>query len=156
MKSKSFTSLSVRPWTLDDVRFSLKVRNNPELMKWFRQDSPISPLEQLEFIRKDLQNREYGGHVVEADGVPAGLCGVKYTGEFTIGILPEYQHKGVASFAMRFLIKKCPKIWSEVFVGNPALEWFISKHKFKVTGVKERAYYKKELGLLDVVRITHD
>lgn len=151
----NYTKLSLRPWTLDDVEFSLKVRNHPELMRWFRQDSLITVAEQRRFIEIDVITGHYNGMVIEADGEKAGLCGVKHTGEFTIGVLPEYQRKGISSWAMKQLIKMEYKIWSEVFVGNPALEWFIHLG-FKVVDVEERAYYKKGIGLVDTVTIRHE
>lgn len=152
----NYTKLSLRPWTLEDVAFSLKVRNCPELMKYFRQDKPLTLLEQAEFIEKDLSTAgTYNGMVVEADGVPVGLCGIKDSGEFTIGILPEYQHQGIASWVMKHLIQMNEDLWSEVFVGNPALEWFIHLG-FKVTGIEERAYYKQGLGFVDVIAIKHE
>lgn len=155
MSSKSFNQvLTLRPWTLDDTLFSLRVRNCPQLMKYFRQDEPISLAVQQDFIRKDRSfSGEYNGMVIEADGEMVGLCGVKSTGEFTLGILPEHQHKGIATWAMQQLIKTHKNIWSEVFVGNPALEWFISVLGFKITGIKERAYYKQDVGMIDIVRI---
>ena len=149
--------VNIRPWTLADVSFSLHVRNHPECMRYFRQNSYLTKEGQLEFIKADIGDYGiYNGNIIEADGAPAGLCGVKTTGEFTIAILPEFQHKGVATQAMQQLIKREHTIWSEVFVGNPALEWFIGKLGFKVCGVRERAYYKPELGLVDVVKIIHE
>ena len=122
----------LRSWTLKDVEFSLKVRNDPKLYKWFRQDEPITIEEQTKFIENDTDVfGEYNGEIVEVDGEPVGLCGIKNTGEFTIAILPEYQHKGISIQVMNQLTNKGFCIWSEVFVGNPALEFFISKCGFK-------------------------
>jgi RimJ/RimL family protein N-acetyltransferase len=126
-------------------------------MVYFRQDEPLTLKEQLKFIEEDTQpGGEYNGQIIEYHGKPVGLCGVKNTCEFTIGLLPEYQGKGVATKAMQILQSTWSPMWSEVFVGNPALEWFISKLGFKVIGVKERAYYKQELGLVDIVLIRYD
>lgn len=148
--------VTLRPWTTHDLEVSLKVRNHKECMRWFRQSSYLTAEGQLEFIKADIGDYgTYNGHIIEADGVPAGLCGVKTTGEFTLAVLPEFQHQGVATKAMKQLIAREYNIWSEVFVGNPALEWFIAKLGFKVKGVKERAYYKPDLGLVDVVLIQH-
>lgn len=149
----SSDKLVLRKWTLKDVPFSLRVRNNPEIMKYFRQDDYISVQDQEDFIMND---KHYNGHVIEFNDVPVGLCGVKTSGEFTLGVLPEYQHKGISTAVMQILIQAHPGLWSEVFVGNPALEWFISKLGFKVYGVKERAYYKKDYGMIDVVKIFHE
>jgi ribosomal protein S18 acetylase RimI-like enzyme len=147
--------ISLRPWQVADAMFCCYVRNDPKLMKVFRQDEPITLEEQRTFILMDIINRDYNGQIVMVNGKPAGLCGVKATQEFTIAVLPEYQKKGISTKVMKMLIRQHPQMWSEVFVGNPALEWFISKLGFRVTGVKERAYYKKEIGLVDIVRIEH-
>jgi RimJ/RimL family protein N-acetyltransferase len=137
--------------------FALKVRNHPLLMKWFRQDEPITVEQQRNFIQNDLgPYGEYNGLVIEADGEPVGLCGVKSTGEFTIGILPEYQKRGISTWVMAQLVEKEECVWSEVFVGNPALEFFVVKCGFKIVGVKERAYYKQGYGLIDTVTISHE
>lgn len=155
-KQSKPTLLMLRPWTLNDVEFSLKVRNHPDLMTYFRQDEPIDIDDQREFIKQDISAYgSYNGMVVEADGEPVGLAGVKSTGEFTIGILPEHQGRGIAKWVMAQLINREYNIWSEVFVGNPALEFFIAKCGFKIVGVEERAYYKKGKGLVDVVVIRH-
>lgn len=150
------SDIVLRPWTLEDVMFSLRVRNHPLLMKYFRQDDPISVEEQKKFISEDLFKHHYNGLIIEVKRQPVGLCSVKDTGEFTLGLLPEYQHKGIATEVMKMLIARECEIWSEVFVGNPALEWFISKLGFKVSGVRERAYFKQGIGLIDVVSIYHE
>lgn len=150
-------NVTLRPWTLQDADFALQVRNNQDCMRYFRQSSFLTKEGQVEFMKADLGDYgTYNGRVIEADGVPVGLCGVKTTGEFTFAILPEYRHKGIGVKAMKILIAEHKDIWSEVFVGNPALEWFIAELGFRVTGVKERAYYKPELGLVDVVVISHE
>lgn len=137
--------------------FSLKVRNHPLLMKWFRQDEPISVEEQTDFIKQDVSAYgAYNGMVIEADGEPVGLCGVKNTGEFTIGVLPEHQHRGISSWVMAQLVNRESGIWSDVFVGNPALEFFIAKCGFKISNVLQRACYKQGIGLMDTVRIWHE
>jgi RimJ/RimL family protein N-acetyltransferase len=156
----SHFGVRLRPWTLEDAEFCIYVRNKPELMRYFRQDKPLYIEDQLEFIKEDTgPYGTYNGRIVEYRGKPVGLCGVKDTGEFTLGILPQYQHKGIATKVMQQMIqehKGSGGIWSEVFVGNPALEWFIGKLGFKVYGVEERAYFKKGIGLINIVRIKHE
>lgn len=147
----------LRPWTLEDAEFCLQVRNHPNLMQYFRQDKPLTLQEQLTFISFDTAPQgSYNGRIIEYYGKPVGLCGIKNTSEFTLGILPEYQHKGIATKAMQEMIRGWAGIWSEVFVGNPALEWFIGKLGFKVWSVKEKAYFKQGVGLVDVVLIKHE
>jgi RimJ/RimL family protein N-acetyltransferase len=148
--------VSIRPWTIKDAAFCCYVRNHPDLMRWFRQNKKIELEEQKDFITKDLANREYNGNVILANNKPVGLCGVKTSQEFTIAVLPEWQKKGIATKAMQLLIKQHPQIWSEVFVGNPALEWYVAKLGFRITGVREREYYKSNIGLIDTVKIQHE
>lgn len=143
-------SLELRSWTVDDAEFCLTVRNHPELMRWFRQDEPLQLEQQKEFI---LNDKDYNGLVIIGDGERLGLCGVKNSGEFTIGLLPEYQHRGIAKWVMSCLIRKRQGIWSEVFVGNPALEWFI-RLGFKIVDVAENKYLKNGKPI-DTVTIFH-
>lgn len=159
MKSKSLGKVFIRPWTTrsDDIHFTLRVRNHPDLMKWFRQDKALTGSEQVNFMCRDIEeNSGYNGRIIEVDGVPVGMCGVKDTGEFTIAILPEYQKKGISTKVMQLMVENNKNVWSEVFVGNPALEFFISKCGFKVVGVKEKAYRKKGVGPVDVVVIKYE
>lgn len=151
------SAVTLRPWTTDDTRFACKVRNHPDIMCWFRQDEPLTEDAQWYFIENDVyKNSGYKGRIIEYKGKPVGLCGIKTSREFTIGLLPEYQGQGIAKKAMELLLKDKHGVWSEVFVGNPALEFFIAKCGFRITEVKERAYYKKGKGLVDVVTIRHD
>jgi RimJ/RimL family protein N-acetyltransferase len=146
--------VTLRPWSEVDVDFTLTVRNHPALMEWFRQSKPIQFEDQQRFIAYDVgDDGNYNGRIIESDGIPVGMCSVKDSGEFTIAVLPEFQHKGIARAAMQRMISEHGRIWSEVFVGNPALEWFIKNFDFKIVNVKERAYYKPEHGLVDVVEI---
>ena len=145
--------ITLRPWVVKDAEFCLSVRNHPDLMKWFRQEVPLKLAEQRKFIETA---HDYNGRVIMNDTTPVGLCSVKKSGEFTIGVLPQYQGKGYSLKAMKLLLKGQTGVWSEVFVGNPALEFFVSKCGFRITGVKERAYYKQGKGLVDVVTIRHD
>ena len=139
--------LKLRPWKPRDVYFCLKVRNDPRLYRWFRQDKEITLAEQLEFMQT---NTNYNGQVIEYDGISVGLCAVrKDTKEFSIAILPEWQGCGIAKEVM----KRLGPCWSEVFATNPALGFYLSKCGFKVTGVKEKHYFKKGIGLVDTVRI---
>lgn len=148
-------NVSIRPWQVSDAPFVLSVRNHPDLMRWFRQDEPITLDNQIKFIENDLT---YNGQIIEADGIPVGVCNVKTSKEFGIAVLPQFQGLGYAKAAMKMLSDANPYTWSEVFVKNPALGFYLSKCGFKATSVKERAYYKKCDGLVDVVLIekSHD
>ena len=156
LRSRHRNQVKLRRWNVADAEFCCVARNDPALMRWFRQKTPLVVEDQKKFIEADLETNAYGGYVIETEGIPVGLCAIKSTGEFSIGILPEYQHNGIATKAMKLLLKKCPHMWSEVFVGNPALEYYISVFGFKITGVKEKAYHKEGVGFVDVVEIKHD
>jgi RimJ/RimL family protein N-acetyltransferase len=136
-----------------------KVRNHPDLQRWFRQDEDLTFLQEQHFIR---DAKWYHGYIIEVSGQPVGVCGLvedregrEKALEFGIAVLPEFQQKGIATKAMQLLQqlagKKC--VYSEVFVDNPALSWYLHKLGFKAVSVRERAYYKKGVGLVDVVRI---
>ena len=146
----------LRPWEVGDTSFSLKVRNHPELMKWFRQDAPIKTAAQRAFIKQSKP--DYYGYVIEADKQPVGLCAVTTSGEFSIAILPLWQRKGIAYKAMQILeaiarVYDKGMLWSEVFVTNPALSFYLHKCGFKAVSVQERKYFKEGIGQVDVVRI---
>jgi GNAT superfamily N-acetyltransferase len=125
-------------------------------MRWFRQDDPLTLSEQKIFIFSDIENKDYNGQIILSDKVPVGLCAVKSTKEFSIAVLPEFQNQGIATKAMQQLIQENKGLWSEVFVGNPALDWYTQKFSFKIVCVKQNAYYKKDIGYIDIVRIQHD
>jgi RimJ/RimL family protein N-acetyltransferase len=141
------------------------VRNHKALQRWFRQDDDISQEKQEAFMRNCFP---YFGYIVEADEVKAGVVSLKFSldpidltgdqAEFGIGILPWYQKQGIATQAMEQIVeiarrRGVKRIYSDVFVDNPALSWYLRKLQFKAYGVKERAYYKKDVGLVDVVLI---
>lgn len=146
-------NVTLRPWTQADAEFVVKVRNIPELMRWFRQDEPLTVEGQRAFMNS-FNGQIYNGQIIEADGQPVGICSINIASrEFGIAVLPEWQKKGIATEAMLKLLDSAPYAHSEVFVDNPALSWYLHKLGFKATGVKERAYYKKGVGLVDVVYI---
>src|SRR5688572_1779672 len=75
--------IALRPWAVKDAVFACYVRNDPKLMRWFRQDAPIELDAQKQFIQKDIEGSGYNGNVILANDKPVGLCGVKWNGEFT-------------------------------------------------------------------------
>lgn len=148
----SFVNVTLRPWKIEDAEFICSIRNNKELRKWFKQELDISIRQQTDFMLSK-EGKEYGGLIIEADKQPVGVCNVKVSKEFGIALLPEFQGKGIAVKAMELLKKKNASLWSDVFVSNPALSWYLWKLGFKAVGVRERSYHKQGLGLVDVVYI---
>lgn len=154
--------VTIRPWTLEDAEFLVKVRNTQDIQRWFRQDRDLTVDEQRQFMKT---TKTYHGFIVEAAGKPVGFTAlVEHSNglEFSIGILPEHQKQGIASVAMTQLLEHGFKkmgaklIFSDVFVKNPALTFYIRKCGFRPVRVKERAYYKKHEGLVDVVEIERE
>jgi ribosomal-protein-alanine N-acetyltransferase len=156
-------SVTLRRWCLDDAEFVCKVRNTPELQQWFRQSSDLTVEKQRAFMN---DHWEYKGYIITVDGKRIGMCALVVLDsekvEFGIAVLPKYQGKGYAKEAMEQLCRlafkqfqaKC--VFSEVFVKNPALPFYLWKCGFKATGVRERAYYKKGVGMIDVVWIERE
>lgn len=169
MQSLSKVLVNIRPWRTGDAEFVISVRNHPDLMKWFKQDEPLTLMQQEHFMRGVAPEKNYLGYIIELSNcIPIGVCSlvldvnknyVAEAAEFGIALLPEYQGHGYAKEAMKllcdlaFMQYKVKTVYSDVFVTNTALPFYLFKCGFKATGVTERAYYKKELGWVDVVKI---
>jgi RimJ/RimL family protein N-acetyltransferase len=148
-------NVTIRPWTLDDAEFIRSARNHPDLQKWFRQDLDLTSEEQIQFMTTAMDpehHNRYLGFVIEADGQPVGFCaltpGSDFGAEFSIGVLPDHQHKGISTQAMIQLAATALKLgyrylYSDVFVGNPALDWYTKKLGFTVGALHKDKYLKK-------------
>lgn len=141
--------LNIRKWTLKDAPFTLKVRNHPKLMKWFRQDKPLTLEQQYIFIKNDLLYNKYFGCIIELWNKPIGVTNLKQTMEFGLALLPEYQNKGLEEDILNMLPKGS---WSEVFLGNPMIRIYLN-NGFEITNAEERKYYKKYAGFVDVMKV---
>lgn len=151
--------ITIRDWNLLDAEFMLQCRNNPNLMRWYRQDKKLTLKEQKNFMQTHY---DYKGYIVERGiGKPVGFVALSNIendrAEFSIGILPKHQGHGFAKEAMKALEAKAKSLGvkvlcSEVFIDNPAIAFYL-KLGYKLVGVHGRAYYKKNVGLIDVVNI---
>jgi hypothetical protein len=143
--------LALKSWTLDDAEFVCEVRNRPELRRWFRQEENLHVEAQKAFI---LHQRFYMGKIVYSGRKRVGVAALRFIGperELCIAAPLEY-HKAI----VKLLLKDTKfKVVGEVFVGNPALKTYLDLG-FEIVGVKERAYYKRDFGLQDVVLIERD
>lgn len=161
--------IKLRVWTLKDADFLVECRNSKFLQRWFRQDKDITLDEQLDFMQSTAPKIGYYGFIIEYQEVnktKIGFCGLKMDAdrgaEFSIGLLPQYQAKGYATLAMKQLVSLAfnefmlKKVYSWVFVPNPALPFYIWKCGFKATKVKENYCYKKDYGLMDAVFIEQE
>lgn len=121
-------------------------------MKWFKQDVTLTLHAQLKFMESE-DGLNYGGMIIYYKNKPVGICNVKQPSkEFGIAILPKYQGKGIGTYAIKYLQNKYPYMWSNVFVKNPALKFYLN-NGFKAYKVAEREYYKKGAGFIDTVYI---
>lgn len=137
--------LKLRLWKESDAAFVCYMRNTPSLMRWYRQEEPISLEKQKDFIKKDTH---YNGRIIELKGKPIGVFAAQNHGEISI-VLEEKYFKYIPQL---FNNKVTGCYWGEVFVGNPILKYLLEAG-FKTHCVKERAYYKKEYGLIDIICI---
>lgn len=134
--------LTLRDWKTSDAVFVCYLRNDSRLNQWYRQEEKIALKEQIKFIRTT-----YGPKIIEKGRTPIGIFWIKDSGEVSL-VMEEKDYKYIPQ-----LFKKRPTnvYWGEVFVGNPILKWLLEAG-FRTVGVKERAYYKKNYGLRDIIR----
>ena len=108
--------LKLRPWLVKDASFVCKMRNNPKLMKWFRQDQPILLKDQQEFIKNHV---DYQGQIIELNDKRIGVFAIKTTGELAV-VLNEEDYKYLPQ------LLKDKRAWGEGFVGNPILKYLLN------------------------------
>ncbi len=142
--------MKLRPWDLNDAVFVCYLRNGP-LRRWFRQEQPIDLDQQREFMRTHL---DYHGYIF-SEKHPLGVIALYYH-QFK---LPELSYVGdVKYFKEAFqllLAKEQPElIEAPMFAENPLLKTLLDCG-FKVNGVKERAHYKQNYGLQDLIYLEY-
>jgi hypothetical protein len=111
--------LTLRPWRLSDASFIVELRNRPELMKWFRQEKPLTHREQLSFMLSP-KGVLYQGRIILLNKRRIGVGAIKIGGELCLVLPKEYNL--FRSDIIRKLIKKdsCGyPVWGDVFIGNP-------------------------------------
>lgn len=110
--------LSLRPWELADAWFVCKLRNDPELNKWFRQEHDIKLEEQILFM---THSPNYHGYILIEDNTPVGVFALNKE-ELCIA-----SPIGYHEFGLRLLEKaeRPKRMWGEVFYGNPALSIYL-------------------------------
>lgn len=146
--------LKLRPWKESDAAFVCYVRNNPELMQWFRQNKPITLQQQKLYMRSNLL---YCGYILEDGGVPVGVFAlhkhVHTLPELCIAAPLKYHNKGLS-----LLLKEEPfssDIHAEVMIDNPALLTYLNMG-FTPIMVCERAYFKSDRGNVDTLVLNYE
>lgn len=154
--------------SIDNVRLSNVIpceamhwRNLPEIRKWCRQYSLISPEEQAAWKGKivgDPTIKMFGVQGLdEVNGKyfnDAGVCGltsidrVNQKAEFSLYICPEKQGRGYGANALWLLLwhgfhdQNLNRIWGESFDGNPAQEIF-ERAGMSLDGTFPQAYFRE-------------
>lgn len=137
----------LRPWKVSDAKFVLSLRNNPDYMKYYRQDKPISLKEEIEFIKKSKENN-YNAYILMDGNKRLGIFGL-HGSELCIVAPLKYHEIG-----LQILKAMNPNtmIFGDIFTYNPALKIYLN-NGFEVYEVKEK-YCKKNGSWVSAVIIT--
>ena len=130
------TNYYLRPWKLSDATFIVKLRNNPELKQYFRQEKDLTLEGQRAFMRK-ASSINYRGYILMGNEKPLGVFAL-HGSELCI-VAPLNYH----SVGLNILKAMHPltMIFGHVFSYNPALKVYLN-NGFTVFGVNEKAYKK--------------
>lgn len=155
--------VTLRPWCVEDAAFLTKLRNHPDLKKWFRQERDLTVEEEKAFI---ASNWDYKGFVIlRSDGIRVGYIALVFHGddnkaaEFSIALHPRYHGKGYAKEALNTLCHFAysmfgvERIYSDVFSHNPALGMYVEKCGFTLLCKKSNYCFKNGQGVVDAVGI---
>lgn len=140
----------------DDLPDLLNWRNDPSLMKYFRQVSELSEAEHLNWFEKMQLDKSVEMFKVDAFDrcyTTIGVCGltsidyINSRAEFSLYIAPEFQREGYGKQALNLLLDQAFNkfnlhlVWGESFEYNPAREMF-KKMGFIEEGARRDFYYK--------------
>jgi len=144
---------SVRQSDLEVIRH---YRNLPELNRWFRQSTDLSQWENINYWQSVWSGQAHKFFQVMPTGSEkfvgvAGLCYIdrqNSRAEFSLWIMPEYQHQGFGVAALKTLFDhgfddlNLHLIYGETFDGNPALDLFVKKLGMRYDGCRQEFYFK--------------
>jgi ribosomal protein S18 acetylase RimI-like enzyme len=152
--------ISVKPWSIGHAPEVVRLRNLPELKRWFRQEEDLTVEEQVSFMKT---RSDYHGYLVWFEDKVVGFVAWIQDhnpnfAEFSVGIDPAYQQRGIATEAMTQLEAQAKAsgikfLYSDVFLDNPALSFYLHKCGFKAVKAKEDYCYKQGVGVVDAIRI---
>jgi hypothetical protein len=137
--------LAIRPWCLKDAGFVVKMRNKPELQKWFRQERDLTLDEQILFM---THSPNYKGYILLEDNRPVGVFALNKD-ELCIVAPLDYHMFGIRALEK---VERPERMWGEVFFGNPALSIYLNDCGFKTKEFRVNRYMKNGQGI-DVVVI---
>jgi RimJ/RimL family protein N-acetyltransferase len=104
-------AITLVPMTEAHIEWIREQRNRPELMRFFRQDQPITKEQQIKWWR-GLDKNRVRLFVVQEDGKNVAYCGLNpfngyaLSAEFGVFVIPEAQKKGLGTQAMKLLMSK--------------------------------------------------
>ena len=140
----------------DDLDNLLEWRNDPGLMRFFRQKTFLSKIEHynwFEAIQLDKTIEMFKVDCEDEYYAMVGVCGltsidyINSRAEFSLYIGPEYQRKGIGKQVLNLLLDQAFNkfnlhlVWGESFEYNPAREMF-KKMGFLEEGKRREFYYK--------------
>lgn len=137
-----------------DLVDMFRARNDPKVMKWCRQQSPLHWDNHVKWFEKQRADDTLEMFICEFDRKAVGVCGltnidwVRSIGEFSCYVFPKQQQKGHATRALSLLFDFGFKdlnlnlIWGETMAGNPAYDLFTRKMGMVHEGTRRDFYFK--------------
>ena len=148
--------LNLLPVTEKHIEWLRTQRNRPELYKYFRQDKPITEIEQKRWWRNTPKNRMALFLVLDDKSEKVGYVGFnplsRYArmAEFGTFILPEHQSKGYGRQAMELLLAKGFKEYNLATIYSDVLDYpgenrfaFYEGLGFVKHAVQDKGYVKQ-------------
>ncbi len=136
-----------------DLAFLFVSRNNPEVYKWCRQNSPLHWESHQEWFKWQRTDPDTEMFTVISDNGPIGAAGLtsidKVNGraEFSLYIAQEHWGNNYGSQALKTLFAwgfgalRLNRVWGESFDGNPAIDLFKSLG-MEFEGVRYDYYFR--------------
>ena len=106
--------------TIHDLRFLLQIRNDPTVRRAFFNSEKIGKKRHEAWLRYTLENPDVYLYIIQGIGTPSdyGYCRLACDdneGEISIAILPQFRGRGIATFAIRSLIRRAKKLGIQPF-----------------------------------------
>ena len=108
-------NLTIAPNSPQYWEFIRQLRNMQGVREGFVQQEEITSIQQAEYMLKYNSNF----WICLVDTVPAGYVGV-IDDDIRVATHPDFQGKGVGSYMINEIIKRCPNAVAKVKLGNDA------------------------------------
>ncbi len=108
-------SLTLSPCTEEYWEFVRVLRTDPRVLHGFIQQADITPEQQRKYMQAHWQ--EY--FIALVNGRSAGFVG-SVDGDIRVCTHPDYQGQGVATFMVGELVRRFPRSFAKIKIGNEA------------------------------------